>query len=416
MWDLTPLESPLRPHCRAADRLLFWRPPSLPPLPPGLTEAMRDRMRETRAHSIADSTRGTYGAGLLLFHVFCDSHRIPEDQRAPAQPLLVQAFLASLVGGYSGSAVSNYLNGLHTWHTIHGVDWLLATTDLKPFLAAAKRIAVDVGIGKPPRSPYTVSDLEAICAQLDDAVSLDCAVKACVTATFWGIARVKEMTVVNLTDNSFNPVRHLKITDVSEKWDAKLACQVTALHAPSTKASPLTGEDIFFAQQLGPADAKKALAVHVRVNDPQPLEHLFTHTVIDGRGRAIRRPLSRSVFIARIKRASIAANIIPKDGHSLRIGGTLEYLLRSVPFPVVQHHGRWAGNSFTKYLTKHAVIIAPYIQAPPSYSSASSSAGPPRSPFPPLPTAVMLDDAVTAISVPDPAAPSLPSIELPPVR
>lgn len=53
-------------------------------------------------------------------------------------------------------------------------------------------------------------------------------------------------------------------------------------------------------------------------------------------------------------------------GHSLHIGGTLEYLLRGIPFEVVQSQGQWAGKAFTLYLRKHAMILAPYLQANPS--------------------------------------------------
>ncbi|KAH9913276.1 hypothetical protein B0H21DRAFT_669165, partial [Amylocystis lapponica] len=52
----------------------------------------------------------------------------------------------------------------------------------------------------------------------------------------------------------------------------------------------------------------------------------------------------------------------PLKGHGLRIGGTLEYLLRGRPFEVVKAIGRWSGDSFQLYLRKHAVILAPYLQ------------------------------------------------------
>ena len=37
----------------------------------------------------AESTRTTYGTGLLVYHVFCNSQEIPEIDRAPAKPALV---------------------------------------------------------------------------------------------------------------------------------------------------------------------------------------------------------------------------------------------------------------------------------------------------------------------------------------
>ncbi|GJE95665.1 hypothetical protein PsYK624_118510 [Phanerochaete sordida] len=394
MTDLAPLESIFRPHCRAADRILLWTPSTLPPLPSMVTEEMRARITETRAHSIADSTRSTYGSGLLLFHVFCDMHRISDDQRAPAHPMLIQAFLASIVGGYSASAVSNYLHGVKTWHTIHGVAWLLDPGDTTPLLAAAKRIALDKGIGKPERPAFTVGDLEAICRTLDPTVSLDVSFKFCVTATFWGTARVKKMTVVNLTDDSFHPQHHIQIQHVSNRWDHKMKSQVTVLHPPVTKAAPFKGEDIFFAQQLGPSDPKGAMAEHILLNDPQPGEHLFSHVVRDSQGRETRRPLSRTIFINRLRRACADAGIdavMGPKGHSLRIGGTLEYLLRGVPFLVVKYQGRWAGDSFGTYLRKHAVVIAPYLQAPASRVGANQ---PTRTPFPPLPPDELFDEAL----------------------
>ncbi|KAH9051685.1 hypothetical protein EDB87DRAFT_1571246, partial [Lactarius vividus] len=58
------------------------------------------------------------------------------------------------------------------------------------------------------------------------------------------------------------------------------------------------------------------------------------------------------------------------QGHSIRIGSTLEYLLRGVPFDVMKAKGRWARDSFLLYLRKYAVTIAPYIQDVPNVHEA----------------------------------------------
>ncbi|TEB31909.1 hypothetical protein FA13DRAFT_1628746, partial [Coprinellus micaceus] len=50
-------------------------------------------------------------------------------------------------------------------------------------------------------------------------------------------------------------------------------------------------------------------------------------------------------------------------GHGIRIGPTLEYLLRGVPFDVMKVKGWWASDTFQTYLRKHAQILAPYMQA-----------------------------------------------------
>jgi hypothetical protein len=61
--------------------------------------------------------------------------------------------------------------------------------------------------------------------------------------------------------------------------------------------------------------------------------------------------------------AARAAGLELLQGHGIRIGSTLKYLLHSVPFDMMKVQGQWAGDSFLLYLWKHAVVIAPYIQA-----------------------------------------------------
>ncbi|KZT18308.1 hypothetical protein NEOLEDRAFT_1030631, partial [Neolentinus lepideus HHB14362 ss-1] len=77
------------------------------------------------------------------------------------------------------------------------------------------------------------------------------------------------------------------------------------------------------------------------------------------------RPLTKTAFIQRLSKAARAAGIDPLQGHGIRIGATLEYLLRGVPFDVVKVKGRWASDAFILYLRKHAQILAPYMQAVP---------------------------------------------------
>jgi hypothetical protein len=66
--------------------------------------------------------------------------------------------------------------------------------------------------------------------------------------------------------------------------------------------------------------------------------------------------------------AARAAGLEPLQGHGIRVGSTLEYLLRGIPSDVikVKAKGRWAGDYFLVYLRKHAINIAPYIQAVPA--------------------------------------------------
>ena len=49
-------------------------------------------------------------------------------------------------------------------------------------------------------------------------------------------------------------------------------------------------------------------------------------------------------------------------GHGIQIGGTLEFLLRGVPFDATKSLGCWSSDAFSLYLCQHAIIITPYIQ------------------------------------------------------
>jgi hypothetical protein len=53
------------------------------------------------------------------------------------------------------------------------------------------------------------------------------------------------------------------------------------------------------------------------------------------------------------------------QGHGIRVGATLEYLLRGVPLEVMKVLGCWASDAFILYLRKHAQIMAPFVQANP---------------------------------------------------
>lgn len=46
-----------------------------------------------------------YGSRLLIYHVFCDDHGIPDKKHASALPIIVHSFISSLADGYSGDTV-----------------------------------------------------------------------------------------------------------------------------------------------------------------------------------------------------------------------------------------------------------------------------------------------------------------------
>ena len=97
-----------------------------------------------------------------------------------------------------------------------------------------------------------------------------------------------------------------------------------------------------------------------QLNAPPQNGHLFAYRYNRGY-----RPLTKTKLLERVATAARAAGLEPLQGHGIRIGATLEYLLRGVPFDVMKAKGRWASDAFLLYLTKHAQILAPYMQATP---------------------------------------------------
>lgn len=211
------------------------------------------------------------------------------------------------------------------------------------------------------REPYTIDTISKIRDQLSLSLPLHAAVFACLTTTFFATARVGEFTVPTI--NAFDPRIHITCKQVSVQHDRQ-GLEITNFHLPRTKCAP-NGEDVNWAKQVGPSDPQQALSNHFVVNDPTDAVHLFAYKTKKGLC-----PLTRSKFLKTLDTAAKKAGIPPLKGHGIRIGSTLEYLLRKVPFDVVKVKGRWASDAFLIYLRKHAQILAPYMQAQPAVHEA----------------------------------------------
>ncbi|KAF8800364.1 hypothetical protein BYT27DRAFT_7217059 [Phlegmacium glaucopus] len=359
---LTPLTSPRRPHVLARDRLRLWLPLAprntldLEGNPTNLGPADLDRIRETIAGAWADATRETYGSGLLVFHVYCDKKMIVEEQRAPASPVLIASFISTLSGIYSGSAISNYVFGIRAWHLLHGIPWRMNLAEIEALLKSADKSS-PASSKRKKRQPYTIDFMLSIKDNLDLSQPLHAAVFACLTTTFYTAARVGEFTVRTLKD--FHSGKHVTPSSVRIESDRNnLISTVFAL--PVTKAEPILGEEVSWSRQHGGTDPEAALGHHLATNAPPQNFHLFAYRAGD-----THKPLTKSKFIKTLATAAKAAGLDPRQGHGIRIGSTLEFLLRGTPFDVMKVKGRWASDAFLTYLRKHAQILAPYMQAHP---------------------------------------------------
>jgi hypothetical protein len=260
-----------------------------------------------------------------------------------------------MVGSYAGKTIANYIQGVRAWHVLHGVLWNLNDMEIETLLRGAEKLS-PMSSKRKKRQPYTIPFITALWEHLDTDNPFDAAVYACLTSTFYSAARVCEFTVRTL--DSFDPTIHVKPSNVTINRDRN-NLEVTTFHLPRTK-SAADGEEVSWAWQLGVTDPEAALANHYAWNQPPPAGPLFAYRWKNGH-----KPLTKSKFLARLVQAARSAKLNPLQGHGIRIGATLEYLLRGMPFDVMKVKGRWASDAFTLYLTKHAQILAPYIQAVP---------------------------------------------------
>jgi hypothetical protein len=314
---------------------------------------MTDRLEQVLNKAWAPSTIETYGTGLAAYHTFCDHTGISEEDRAPAPQEVLAIFAAALAGVYAASTIANYIAGVRAWHIIHGLPLNAHKHTMDAVLRAALNLTPP-DAKKTKRPPLLLQTIYTIKSHFTLSTPLDAAVFACLTTTFWCAARLGEFTVKNR--DHFDPQIHVKKSDMSIVTDRYDNSQ-HVFHIPRTKTSP-SGEDVYWAKQNSDADPLDAIKNHFQVNNTPPDAALFAYRLPDGK----LRPLTRKAFTGRINKVLKNIGLPSFQGHSIRIGATLEYLLCGLPFDALKVKGRWASDAFTVYLRAHAELMAPYMQ------------------------------------------------------
>ncbi|KAF8549244.1 hypothetical protein OG21DRAFT_1478933 [Imleria badia] len=291
---------------------------------------MLDRILEVIGTSWADSTKELYGTGLLIFHVYCDIHNIAEVERCPISRALLLSFLSSCTGSYSGSAISNYAVGIRAWHLLHGHPWNIDQDELH---------------------------IKIICSYLNLDDLCDAAIYACMVVVFYCVVRLGEFMVKAV--KVFNPDSHVTWHNFVSLFN-KDNLPVLQFTLPKTKCKPVKEEAVQCAPQSGCImDPEAAIRNHFRINPAAPSDHLFAWKHLKGS----LRPLSKTQYTTRIIAIVKQCGLVNLQGHSLRIGGTLFYLLKGVPFDAIKVMGCWKGDVFMLYLRHHTLILAPFLQA-----------------------------------------------------
>ena len=154
-----------------------------------ITEEDLDQILTVIGASWAESTKELYGTGLLVYHVYCDVHNIPDNHRAPVSQNLLSAFLASCAGSQSGSTIANYAAAIRVWHILHGLEWNIDEKECKAVLRGGSKLA-PLSAMRPKHAPFLVKILEKFRLSMDITRPRGAAVFACLTCAFYCVARL----------------------------------------------------------------------------------------------------------------------------------------------------------------------------------------------------------------------------------
>lgn len=358
-----PKNSPLlnslyRPNVRATDRFKLWTSPfailrdaaNAAVLP----KAAREKRFDAVFGSVEASTRATYGAGLLRFHEFCDEQGVEELQRVPASDYLLSAFVAHHLGKVGTSAVNNWVAGLQLWHTLQDAPWL-GNRGLKAALKGVGKQA-PASSTRPQRPPVTRAHLLCLRRYLDLTATMDSAVFATACMAFHGCNRLGELLVPSA--GGFDAAKHVARSASMSVESANGEAVFGRVLIPWTKTTGAQGADIILTAATDDTCAVKAAQHHLAVNAGAPDDMpFFSWRAADGKWY----PLTKDWFLKRCAAIWDAHGLKAVYGHSFRIGGTTDLLLRGLPPSIVAIQGRWSSRAFLRYWRKVEDIVPVFL-------------------------------------------------------
>jgi len=355
------IPNPFRPNVPAHQRLFFWISPQ--------ARAKRRVLHATQSPkqiaeydnalelSFAASTRTTYGSALADWIKWCDENSIPESKRLPTTATDLRLFLSHKVGVDGGAKTHNVLSGLQAWHTIQDVPWPDGDKLVSLFRRAVTTNA-PASSTRPPRDPVTVQHLRAVLAHtLRDPSPPNVAIYATACVAFWGLCRLGELTCPATDTEPSHRVR--RDCRLSVPWHSfQLPTpQSLSLHLPWTKTTRNAGAALNITEWPDCIDVSptRALFWHMRKAWMlPPAAPLFAFESPGGQGWT---PMSKNLFLSRCRAIWREAGLGECSGHSFRIGGTTELLLRGMSRDSVMLQGRWLSDAWTRYVREHPQII-----------------------------------------------------------
>jgi hypothetical protein len=284
----------------------------------------------------ADSTWRNYEGSIKRFGHFCAGLGMELSAELSVDEQVLCLFIQSLAGLRSGSHIRNEIAAIRAFHIINNLHWH-DSVRLRYMLKAADNVA-PISSHRHPRLAVDVRMLVHLHGSLDLSCPFDACCFAVATCAFWGQARLGELIPSALSNRRFD-----RLPSLDDLKPASTSAGSRVLLIPWTKTTGQKGAKIFLCRQKGETDAIAALENHVKVNVPTP-GMLFSFRVRDDL-----RKMTKSRFLLRINSIGLSAGFHRVTGHSFRIGGTTELLLRGVEPKVVQVMGRWSSDAFLRY-------------------------------------------------------------------
>lgn len=163
---------------------------------------------------------------------------------------------------------------------------------------------------------------------------------------------------------TFDPHKHVARSAELKRGVTRDGDPFYTLHIPFSKTTGSAGADIAIVESSDPTSPFAAMAYHLRVNHNIPDSAPFFSFRQDNSWV----PLSKGAFMDRCNEVWEASGLtMISGGHSFRIGGVTELLLRGVPPEVVAKQGRWRSDAFLKYWRRIETII-PFLISRALYS------------------------------------------------
>lgn len=287
--------------------------------------------------SLAHTSQKTYKSAQKLFLEFCRECNTPA---LPASEQLLILFIADLSARVCYSTARTYLAAIRHLHISHGYgDPLQGCLQLDLVLKGLKRKKPRSQDSRLPITPFVLLKVKSVLDQ--DPHNYDNIMFwAAFCLGFFAFLRSAEFTVQSA--DQFDPTWHLTPKDISVDSLQKPTMMKVCIKGSKTDQTRVGMELVVgtTGNALCPIAATLAYLA-IRGQDEGPLFRLQ-----DG------RPLTRETLVQRLRATLSAAgvNCSRYAGHSFRIGAATTAIMKGVPESTVQTLGRWASDSFKRYV------------------------------------------------------------------